>query len=1157
MLARLVPALFALASTASALEVVPLDQPGFSQRAVLAPHELLVRESSRQRGHLQQRLERLPGRAAARARARALLASGEASAVLPVLYLDGRLGDPVARAYASRRLVVVLQPSAVIAELQQAYGLELRQQVQERVWIVEPRSPDLYASLETAQAMQGDPRIALAQPLLYKPAARRLDPNDPIYQDGHLWHLLDAAPGIRVREVWDDYRGDGINIAINDDGVQTTHPDLAVRTEYSRDYVLGVRDANPKHAEDIHGTAVAGLAAARGNNQLGTVGVAFAARIIANRVLARDTLATDDALRDAMLVQLRDLPAERTWVSNSSWSVPDTGNLMDGPGLLISGFQELRLGLQEGVFGGRDNCGIVYVWAAGNGGFGDPNLVDPNTGIQDCTAFDGYLNRFTIPVASLKHPEAVHPFPWRLPLTPALYKAEYSESGPNLIISAPGGEQQLPQPTNPPQPWGIVTTDRTAAEGHVQPVSGSGDKARAEFDDPTVLDPQQNPQRPYENGDYIPPRYQLNGTSFAAPLVAGAAALMLQARPELSWRDVRAIMQHRGQDVLPAPGPIDLLPHDDWCQWRPNAAGLLYNNWYGFGAVDVGRFVYGGDGARGQLASDAARDEPGALRWPLYPPLLAEPLRYRAEFPRPSNTRDDPDLYAIFDAPLSPMQDLVPDGRARVPHRARDAQGNIVSISRWCEIPMPISGMPEGFRIDAVEITVELEGLGPNAYPGGAPAWERIVRDDGTVVYEPLVSKPRFQGPTSNTNGLFNWGDYLFRLRSPNGTEAILGRQRPGRQAFVSPPLPGQTSSSEKWTFTEFFHANETAVNGTWTLRIIDERDDVPYDPAADPQGFILADGSEVIAGNPPQARVRSVDLQIWGHVAYPVPRIAATRPDGLPLKEGPQTIRILGSGFARSQGQIPVCQVYWQPLRYDSALQAYVPDGDPRELPFAFVNDGEQRATLPSELLSADTPGRARLFVANPAIVVGRAGGSDAFDEPHVLLPTRVASPNFPETRTTRRMKPNPPEDDRIIRYSHRPTISEVADIVVPAGVGFTTQATVFDVDVAAGLPVGDPERLQVQVISLNQDFLPDSALSVSGPGGNGLGTYRISGTPRQDRGFAIIQIIASDGAVRAVREFRVSVLSTRESRGCGGGMGLALLVIPLAIWIIRRRRR
>jgi len=77
-----------------------------------------------------------------------------------------------------------------------------------------------------------------------------------------------------------------------------------------------------------------------------------------------------------------------------------------------------------------------------------------------------------------------------------------SEQGANLLVSAPGGEDC--------KKHGIVTTDNTGSGG-------------------------------YSADDYTD---CFNGTSAAAPMVSGVAALILQANPELGWRDVHAILAH-------------------------------------------------------------------------------------------------------------------------------------------------------------------------------------------------------------------------------------------------------------------------------------------------------------------------------------------------------------------------------------------------------------------------------------------------------------------------------------------------------------------------------------------------------------------------------------------------------------------------------------
>ncbi|KAH8092282.1 serine-type endopeptidase [Aureococcus anophagefferens] len=70
----------------------------------------------------------------------------------------------------------------------------------------------------------------------------------------------------------------------------------------------------------------------------------------------------------------------------------------------------------------------------------------------------------------------------------------------------------------------------------------------------------------------IPP-----GTSFAAPLVAGVAALVLEANPRLGWRDVQGVLASTSRRV-------DLGSDDSW---TTNLAGVSHSYKYGFGLVDA------------------------------------------------------------------------------------------------------------------------------------------------------------------------------------------------------------------------------------------------------------------------------------------------------------------------------------------------------------------------------------------------------------------------------------------------------------------------------------------------------------------------------------------------------------------------------------------
>jgi len=100
--------------------------------------------------------------------------------------------------------------------------------------------------------------------------------------------------------------------------------------------------------------------------------------------------------------------------------------------------------------------------------------------------------------------------------------------------------------------------------------------------------------------------HTFGGTSAAAPQVSGVVALMLEANPDLGWRDVHTILaytaRHVGSDVdSPANSDAPLFFYNDYeiatqtngATWFRNASetvngqGLHYSNDYGFGLVDA------------------------------------------------------------------------------------------------------------------------------------------------------------------------------------------------------------------------------------------------------------------------------------------------------------------------------------------------------------------------------------------------------------------------------------------------------------------------------------------------------------------------------------------------------------------------------------------
>ena len=82
-----------------------------------------------------------------------------------------------------------------------------------------------------------------------------------------------------------------------------------------------------------------------------------------------------------------------------------------------------------------------------------------------------------------------------------------------------------------------------------------------------------------------------NGTSASAPMVSGVVALMLEANPELTWRDVKHILASSARQVDAARAAVTINDLIVEPAWTTNAAGYRFHNWYGFGAVDAAAAV--------------------------------------------------------------------------------------------------------------------------------------------------------------------------------------------------------------------------------------------------------------------------------------------------------------------------------------------------------------------------------------------------------------------------------------------------------------------------------------------------------------------------------------------------------------------------------------
>jgi len=336
---------------------------------------------------------------------------------------------------------------------------------------------------------------------------------------------------INVTDVWDDYTGAGVNVGIIDDGIDYNHQDLD--TNYNAALHANVSGTvidgfHPDH-DGRHGTAVAGIIGAERNGTNGTDG------------------GTVGVAYGASLTSVAAIPARD----------PSGDGIVSPPIGIVDAVKNLeRFDVVNNSWGFTTDATIAFVASRNNAGFDtfynelDTQWVNGRGG--DGTVFvkaagNDRTSGGTSNQSGLNNHEDVVTV---AALNNTGFVAAYSNGGSSVLVSGPAG----------PFAGDTWTTDRLV-EGY-DGVPGDG---------------------AFTDG--------FNGTSAASPFVSGVVALILEANPDLGYRDVAQILAYSSSHTGTAVGGTRSGSEQyDWV-WNGadnwNGGGLHFSEDYGYGRVNA------------------------------------------------------------------------------------------------------------------------------------------------------------------------------------------------------------------------------------------------------------------------------------------------------------------------------------------------------------------------------------------------------------------------------------------------------------------------------------------------------------------------------------------------------------------------------------------
>ncbi len=538
--------------------------------------------------------------------------------------------DEDGAAFLTDELVVSLLTDDVdAAQLAARHGLEIvkRFTALPRTYVLRSPAGGGYGILDILDALAAEPGIRYAEPNLVRTAQEdAVTPNDflfPQQWDHTVIRTPDAWQVLRDINTARTFGDPAITIAVVDSGVDAAHPALTGTVsdgtaKVSRLFDFAQMVANNNTDAGDHGMACAVAATGRADNNEGTAGIAGNCHLMGIR------RGGDEVRYSEMYLWLAGLDAD-SQAAGFPAQLAKGADVISNSIALIESVGSSITGLMSDTFDavtdhGRGGRGTVLFFSAGN--------IDQDLDVSFHRPWSMYGRCYGVSASTFAGDGVSE------------VKSDYSSFGSTVDFCAPSNDTYAPVIHNPPGQWGAFSGTRADAPGGtaipgtaaatttlsaastagattitVASVAGAavgdavligavtaqtarGRRITAINATTRVITLDLSLPAAFASGTAVafgPRHYQsdFGGTSYATPVTAGVAALMLSANPQLSWEQTGDILRDTAVK-------IDQGNTNATGRWR-DAAGLIssaagyagphFSEWYGFGRIDAARAV--------------------------------------------------------------------------------------------------------------------------------------------------------------------------------------------------------------------------------------------------------------------------------------------------------------------------------------------------------------------------------------------------------------------------------------------------------------------------------------------------------------------------------------------------------------------------------------